>query len=72
MTPTDNDLKARLMAEAEAAIERMLLERDKQESLTISNIEQLARSVGQAMMQDISQELADEESEQEESRICPK
>lgn len=71
MTSKD-DLKARLMAEAEAAIEQMLVEREQQGRLTISDIERLARSVGQTLMQDISQELADEESGQAESRMCPK
>ena len=71
MTAKD-DLKVRLMADAEAAIERMLAEREKKEKLTITDIEGLARSVGQAMGQEISQTLADEESEREESRDCPK
>jgi uncharacterized protein with PIN domain len=71
MAPKD-ELEARLMAEAQAAIKRMLAERDKQENLTITEIERLARTVGQAMMQDISQELVAEESQRNEARACPK
>ena len=71
MAPAE-ELEARLMAEAQAAIKRMLAERAKQESLTITEIERLARTVGQAMMQDISQELVAEESQRDEGRDCPK
>src|SRR5689334_14664842 len=71
MAPKD-ELEARLVAEAQEAIKRMLAERDEQESLTISDIERLARTVGQTMMQDISQELVSEESQRNAGRECPK
>ncbi len=70
--PPRDDLEARLMEEAQAAIKRMLAERDQQESLTITEIERLARTVGQAVMQNISQELVAEESQRSEGRDCPK
>ena len=70
--PSENDeLKARLKAEAEAAIDRMMAERAKQERLTISDIERLARTVGQEVMAEISQRLTEEESQQEWARDCP-
>lgn len=70
MAPKE-ELEARLMAEAQAAIRRMLAEREKEEDLTMTEIERLARTVGQAMMQDISQELVAEESQRHAMRDCP-
>ncbi len=71
MSSESDELKAHLMARAEAAISEMVGERAKKEHLTITEIERLARSVGQTVMQAISQRLTEEESQQAKSRGCP-
>jgi uncharacterized protein with PIN domain len=71
MPSKNEELKADLLAEAEKVISQMLGDRAKKEYLTITDIEGLARSVGQAMMQQVSQRLAGEESQPEEWKECP-
>ena len=71
MPSKKEELKADLLAEAETAISRMLGERGKKEQVTITDIERLARSVGQAVMQQVSQRLIEEESQPEERKECP-
>lgn len=72
MASAKEELKVRLMAEAEAAIERMLEKRSSQEHLTITDIERLARRVGQDVMGAISQRLAEEEKAPRTSSECPR
>lgn len=70
--PVDNkDLKARMMAEAEKAIERLLADRNEKEELTLSDIERLVRTAGQGVMKGFTGELVDEEAQKPQNRICP-
>lgn len=71
MTDDKSDLKARMMAEAEAAIDALLAERGAKGELNLTDIEHLAREAGQRVMQGLTAELADEEAAAEESRRCP-
>ena len=71
MPQNDEDLKARMMAEAEAAIEALLRERGKKRELDLSDIEHLAREAGQRVMQGMTSELAEAEAEAETGVVCP-
>lgn len=71
MAHTDEELKAQMMAQAEAAIEALLAERAKKGALDLSDIEHLAREAGQRVMQDLTVDLADAEAAQEEDTKCP-
>ena len=71
MPSKNEELKVDLLADAETAISRMLGERAKKEYLTITDIERLARSVGQAVMETVSQRLMEEESQPGEWKECP-
>lgn len=71
--PTDNEgLKARMMAEAEEAIDRLLAGRSKKQDLQLSDIERLVREAGQAVMERFTAELVEVEGQAEEGGICPK
>ena len=65
------ELKARLMREAEEAIDQMLGEAEDKGRLTITDIEKLARKTGEQVMGEVTQALVDEESNQPESNVCP-
>ena len=71
MPQSDEELKARMMAEAEAAIEALLRERGKKSELDLSDIEHLAREAGQRVMQGLTANLADVEAEAEIEAVCP-
>ena len=71
MPQSDEELKARMMAEAEAAIEALLRERGKKSELDLSDIEHLAREAGQRVMQGLTANLADAEAEAEIKVVCP-
>ncbi len=71
MPQNKKDLKAQLMAEAEAAIEKMLSETQDKENLMLSDIEQSVRVAGGRMMSTFTAKLADEEAQQERNGICP-
>jgi uncharacterized protein with PIN domain len=71
MPHSDDKLKARMMARAEAAIAAMLAERSKKSELDLGDIEHLAREVGQRVMQEITAGLAEAEAEMEEATNCP-
>ena len=71
MPVDDKDLKARMMAEAEKAIERLLAERSEKEELSLSDIERLVRTAGQGVMARFTDELVGEEAEKPQNRICP-
>jgi tRNA(Ile2) C34 agmatinyltransferase TiaS len=59
MPLTDDDMKACLQAEAEAAIENMLAKRKRQEALTLTEIEQLALDLRQEIGERTTQVLVD-------------
>jgi ribosomal protein S27AE len=71
MPVEDRDLKARMMAEAEKAIERLLVERSEKKELTLSDIERLVRAAGQGVMKEFTGELVEEEAQKAQSRMCP-
>ena len=71
MLVDDKDLKARMMAEAEKAVERLLADRSEKEDLALSDIERLVRRAGQAVMEGFTGELVEEEAQKPQSRICP-
>jgi uncharacterized protein with PIN domain len=71
MVQTDKDLKAQMMAQAEAAIEALLARRAKKGELDLSDIEHLAREAGQRVMQELTADLAEAEAAQGEEAKCP-
>ena len=71
MPENKQDLKARLMREAEEAIDRMLGEAEDKGRLTITDIEKLARKTGEQVMEEVTQALVDEESGQQIRNLCP-
>ena len=70
MAQDSRDLKARMMAEAEKAIERMLAEREKKKELQLSDIEQMACAAGERIMERFANEMTAEEG-QKENTLCP-
>lgn len=71
MTP--NDLKAHLMAQAEAMIDELLARKPKAEEITLSEIEQLAIGGGQDFREAVLRSLAGESSQSETREVvrCP-
>ena len=65
------DLKARMMAEAEEVIDNLLAGTGEKEHLMLSDIEGLVRAAGQRMMEQLTQDLVEAEAEVEEIGICP-
>lgn len=57
MPERDTELKARLMAEAEAALDNLLASRKAPAEASLADIEQVARAVGQQMAQAVTAEL---------------
>ena len=72
MSSNKEELKARLMAEAEATIDKVLSGASEKEELHLSDIERLSRAAGQRMMERITVGLVEVEAEREENRNCPK
>ena len=71
MPQTSQDLRARMMAEAEEAIDNLLAGVDEKENLTLGDIERLVRTAGQRVMKQFTQDIVETESEEERSNICP-
>jgi hypothetical protein len=71
MRQNKEELKARLMTEAEATIDKLLAGASETEELQLSDIERLARSAGQRMMERFTVGLVEAEAEAEESDECP-
>ena len=71
MALDSKDLKARMMAEAEAAIDRLLAEGRRQDELVLSDIERLVRRAGDRIVEQLTAEIVREEEPNEEDRICP-
>jgi hypothetical protein len=71
MCPNKEELKARLMAEAEAAIDKLLAGASEKEELQLSDIERLARTAGQRMMERFTVGLVEAEAESTENGDCP-
>jgi len=62
MGSTDEALKARLLVEYGAAVEKVLARRGNREALTLDEIEGLAHEIGAKVEQGISQALVEEGS----------
>ncbi len=71
MMPSKEELKARMMAEAEAAIDKLLSGASEKEELQLSDIERLARTAGQRMMERFTAGLVEAEAEREGNQECP-
>ncbi len=71
MALDSKDLKARMMAEAEEAIDRLLAGRSEKQELQLSDIERLVRTAGQEVMERFTSEMITEEAEGAKDRICP-
>lgn len=71
MSPKQAELKARMMAEAEAVIDQLLTGTSEKEQLDLSDIEHLVRAAGQRMMQCWTGELVETEAQGQETNTCP-
>ena len=71
MTQVSRDLKARMMAEAEKAVDRMLAEKGKRQKLQLGDIERMVREAGQQVMERFTNEMVTEEAQGKESDLCP-
>lgn len=71
MPQTDNELKARMMARAEAAIDALLAKRKNIGKLGLDDIERMSRETGGQVMQGVTADLAEAEACAEEGRVCP-
>lgn len=71
MSPDKEQLKARMMAEAEAVIDRMLSDGSEKDRIDLSDIEHLARTAGQRIMERLTSALIDVEAQEEEAYMCP-
>jgi hypothetical protein len=71
MVQRKGSLRARLVAEAEAAIDRMLTEAEAKEQLSLSDIERLARATGERVTEQLAAGLAETEAKEEDSSNCP-
>jgi len=71
MTPDNKELKARIMAEAEDAINKLLAGASEKEELQLSDIERLVRATGEGVMGRFTEELVAAEAREEEECMCP-
>jgi hypothetical protein len=69
----DEELRARLLTEAEKAIDKVLAERPSTDKITLRDIERLAVQAGTEISAEIQQALGDEGSvgHSNEEEICP-
>jgi hypothetical protein len=71
MISDDEGLKARMMVEAEEAIDKLLAGVGEKEELQLSDIEWLVRVAGEQVMERFTARLVEAEARGTESRICP-
>ena len=71
MADNDERLKAQMMAQVEATVERLLAERAKKGQLDLSDIEHLVREAGERVMQELTSGLVDAEADTEKRAECP-
>jgi DNA-directed RNA polymerase subunit RPC12/RpoP len=71
---TDEEVRARLQAEAEKAINKVLGERPDADKMTLRDIERLAVEAGEELSAGIQQALGEESSQSHSSEevVCPK
>lgn len=70
MNSVEDELKRRLMAQAEAAIDEMLKARKSPDEITLTEIEQLARMTGEQVMQYVTDELVKTSEDQQDPTLC--
>ncbi len=70
---TEEELRARLLAEAEKAINKVLAERPAADKITLRDIERLAVQAGTELSAEIQQALGEEGSQGHNSgeEVCP-
>lgn len=71
MSTQAQELKARMMAEAEEVVERLLAGVSERGQLALSDIEGLAREAGQEVMEQFTRALTEAEAKREEKGGCP-
>ena len=73
MRISKEELKIKMMAKAEAAIERVLTEKKAPEEITLTEIEQLALQAGAEVQQEVTNALVEESKDQIKipEPICP-
>ncbi len=70
MNLIEDELKKRLMSQAEAAIDKMLRTRKPVDEITLTEIEQLARVTGERVMQHVTDELVKTSEDQQDPTFC--
>ena len=70
MNSVDDELKKRLMAQAEAAIDQMLNTRKPTDEITLTEIEQLARVMGEQVMQYVTDGLVKASEDKQDPTLC--
>jgi hypothetical protein len=70
MPPTKEELKARLMAEAEEAIDELVGQANEKEDITLSDIERLVRTAGQQVMVGLTSRLVEAKRGDTDRPIC--
>ena len=70
MPPSEDEIKAQLMAQAEAAIEKLLAQRKQQGAPNLSDIEEMALEFRQEIGEKVTQVLAD--NAQDERAVGPR
>lgn len=71
MPQNTQELKERMMAEAEEIIDNLLAGAREKENLKLSDIERLVRAAGERVTKQFTQGLIEAETREEESNICP-
>jgi len=67
----NEELKARLMADAEQVIDRLLAGVGDPRELMLDDVERLVRSAGQRVMEQFTGDLAEAATEQKGGEVCP-
>jgi hypothetical protein len=70
MSPTKEELKAQLMAEAEEAIDELVGQANEKEDITLSEIERLVRAAGQQVMTRLTSRLVEAKRGDKDRPIC--
>ena len=70
MPLSEEELKAQLMAEAEAAISELAEQAADKDEITLSDIEQLVRKTGQQMMEQLTARLVEVSAGKGEPTMC--
>ena len=72
---TDDELKARMLAEAEEAIDKLLVNKKPAEQITLTEIEQLVLRAGQEVREGLTAVLVEESARQGRQEVpgpgCP-